>query len=424
MIDIKIIRNKKEAVCKNLIKRNEKLKFLVEKAFNFDKEKILILNNLENKKKQLNEISKKIGILKKNNLKKEIEGFLKKANILNKKIDLLKKKLIKIEKILNNILYNIPNLLLDSVPIGENDKDNILIKEYKFNFKYEFEIKEHYDVGLFLNILDFDRASKISGSRFVFFKNEGAKLVRSLINFMLDYHVLSGYKEILTPLIVNSDSLFCTGHLPKFNRDMFKLDDKNLYLIPTAEVPLTSFFKNEILKEDTLPIKMCGYTPCFRSEAGSAGKDTKGIIRLHQFNKIELVQIVHPSKGEEALEDITNQAEKILKLLKVPYRKVLLCSKNTGFGSSKTYDLEVYFPSCKKYREVSSCSLYTDFQSRRSKIRFKDKNNKNRYVYTLNASGVAIERLVASILENYQLKDGTILIPKVLVKYFGSERIS
>ena len=318
-------------------------------------------------------------------------------------------------------MLSIPNLIDPRVPDGNSEADNVVVEEIGKKPTFNFEIKDHQELGLLSDGMDFEAASKISKSRFVVFKDSLALLNRALINFMLDVHTKEhSYKEIYVPLIVNSDSLTGTGQLPKFKEDQFKIDDgeQDLYLIPTAEVPVTNYHRNEILELAKLPISYVCHTPCFRSEAGSYGLDTKGIIRQHQFEKVELVSFVEPDKSDEHLEILTSHAENILKKLNLPFRKVILCSKDIGFSSSLTYDLEVWLPSQDKYREISSCSNFKDFQSRRLKIRIK-KDKKNILCHTLNGSGLAIGRTMAAILENYQNEDGTVSIPEALKPYMN-----
>ncbi len=325
----------------------------------------------------------------------------------------------KIEEDLRQFLLTIPNIPHGSVPTGVSADDNQVIKEWGEKKVFSFKPKEHWELGENLGILDFERGTKISGTRFTLYRSAGAKLERALINFMLELHGRNhGYEEVLPPFMVNADSLIGTGQLPKFEADLFKTNT-NHYLVPTAEVPVTNIYRDEILKADLLPVKMCAYTPCFRSEAGSYGKDVKGLIRQHQFNKVELVKLSHPDTSYEELELLTRDAELVLEKLNLPYRRVLLCSGDMGFSSAKTYDLEVWLPGQNAYREISSCSNFEDFQARRAKIRFKDHDGKNRFVHTLNGSGLAVGRTVVAILENYQQADGSVAIPEILSPYMG-----
>jgi seryl-tRNA synthetase len=328
----------------------------------------------------------------------------------------------KIEADLQKILLTIPNIPDDSVPVGKTDADNLEVRRWGEPTKFNFEPKPHWDIGEDLDVLDFERAGKITGSRFTVYKGAGARLERALINFMLDLHTdKHGYREILPPFIVNRDSMTGTGQLPKFEEDAFKLFNNNDYfLIPTAEVPVTNLHRDEILSKEDLPIYYVAYSGCFRAEAGSAGRDTRGLIRQHQFNKVELVKFTDIESSMEELEKLTANAEKVLKLLELPYRVVALCTGDLGFSSAKTYDIEVWMPSYDRYVEISSCSNFKDFQARRAKIQYRpEKGARPMYVHTLNGSGLAIGRTTAAILENYQQSDGSVIIPEVLQKYMG-----
>ena len=367
-----------------------------------------------------NNLAREIGKLQKD--KKDFSKVKKKASKSSADLKIKKIELDKVQVELHDFLLSIPNLIDARVPDGNSETDNTVVEETGKKPIFNFEIKDHQELGLLNNGMDFEAASKISKSRFVVFKNSLALLNRALINFMLDFHTKEhSYKEIYVPLIVNSESLTGTGQLPKFKEDQFRIDDsdQDLYLIPTAEVPVTNYHRDEILELEELPLSYVCHTPCFRSEAGSYGLDTKGIIRQHQFEKVELVSFVEPDKSDEQLEILTSHAENILKQLNLPFRKVILCSKDIGFSSSLTYDLEVWLPSQDKYREISSCSNFKDFQSRRMKIRIK-KNQKNILCHTLNGSGLAIGRTMAAILENYQNEDGTVSIPEVLKPYMNN----
>ena len=367
-----------------------------------------------------NNLAREIGKLQKN--KKDFSKVKKEASKSSADLKIKKIEFDKVQGELYDFLLSIPNLIDARVPDGNSEADNTLVEEIGKKPKFNFEIKDHQELGLLSDGMDFEAASKISKSRFVVFKDSLALLNRALINFMLDIHTKEHlYKEIYVPLIVNSESLTGTGQLPKFKEDQFKIDDsdQDLYLIPTAEVPVTNYHRNEILELEDLPLSYVCHTPCFRSEAGSYGLDTKGIIRQHQFEKVELVSFVEPDKSDEQLEILTSHAENILKQLNLPFRKVILCSIDVGFSSSLTYDLEVWLPSQDKYREISSCSNFKDFQSRRMKIRIK-RDKKNIFCHTLNGSGLAIGRTMAAILENYQNEDGTVSIPKVLRPYMNN----
>ena len=321
-------------------------------------------------------------------------------------------------EVYNSALY-LPNKPNASVPVGKSAADNKLVKQVGEPRKFSFKPKEHWEIGEKLGIIDFERAGKVTGTRFAFLKGQAAKLERALAQFMLDLHTEKhGYTEMNPPYIVNNQSLIGTGQLPKFKEDLFHLDGTNYALIPTAEVPVTNYFANEILNEADLPTSFCAFSPCFRSEAGSHGRDTKGLIRQHQFHKVELMTFAHPDKSYEAHEALTGHAEKVLEELELPYRRMLLCTGDMGFGSAKTYDLEVWLPGPGEYREISSCSNFEDFQARRANIRFRPAGGKPQFVHTLNGSGLAVGRTLIAILENYQQEDGTIKIPKALSRYF------
>ena len=418
MIDIQNLKKNLSETIDNLLRR----------GFELDKDYWL---KIEEKRKKLqieteqlqetqNNLAREIGKLQKD--KKDFSKVKKEASKSSADLKIKKIELDKVQAELQDFLLSIPNLIDARVPDGNSETDNAVIEEIGKKPKFNFEIKDHQELGLLNDGMDFEAASKISKSRFVVFKDSLALLNRALINFMLDIHTKEhSYKEIYVPLIVNSDSLTGTGQLPKFKEDQFRIDDsdQDLYLIPTAEVPVTNYHRDEILELEELPISYVCHTPCFRSEAGSYGLDTKGIIRQHQFEKVELVSFVEPDKSDEQLEILTSHAENILKQLNLPFRKVILCSKDIGFSSSLTYDLEVWLPSQEKYREISSCSNFKDFQSRRMKIRIK-KDQKNTLCHTLNGSGLAIGRTMAAILENYQNEDGTVSIPEVLRPYMNN----
>lgn len=422
MIDPKILRENIDQISENLKKRN----FILKKDifFEIDKNRKNIIAEAEDLKNKRNSLSKKIGILKSNN--ENSEHLVEKVQIINDELSSIDGRLTSTEQEFKNFLLNIPNVLDESVPTGKSESNNKVIK-YSNDENLENNSKEvlrdHSDIGKSLNLYDHEIASKISSSRFSLLFGDLAVLHRALSSFMIDEHINKhGYTEVNVPLIVNSDSLLGTGQLPKFKDDLFEIKNKdNFFLIPTAEVPLTNILRDSVLSEDDLPIKYAALSCCFRSEAGSYGKDTKGLIRQHQFEKVELVNAVSPSKSEDYLEQLTNHAEKILVLLGLPYRKVLLCSGDTGFSSSKTYDLEVWMPSQNKYREISSCSNFKDFQSRRLNIKFKEKNSKKKqYIHTLNGSGLAVGRTLAAIIENYQDSSGNIEIPEILRPYMNN----
>ncbi|SNZ15897.1 serine--tRNA ligase [Hydrogenobacter hydrogenophilus] len=415
MLDIQLLRDKPHFVKERLKTRGGDHHLLVDRVLSLDQERRSILRELEALRSERNRISKEIGVMKKQSLDtSNLEAQVKK---IRENIEELEAKLSIVESDMRNLMLRIPNIPHESVPIGEDEKDNVEVRRYGTPREFNFEPKPHWEIGEKLDILDFERGAKLSGSRFTVLKNMGAKLERALINFMLDMHAKKGYIEVLPPHLVKPEVLEGTGQLPKFEEELYKCERDNLYLIPTAEVPLTNLFRDEILREDQLPIYLMSYTPCYRREAGAYGKDIRGIIRQHQFNKVELVKIVKPEDSYEELEKLTRDAEDVLRALELPYRVVLLCSGDLGFSSAKTYDIEVWFPSQNRYREVSSCSNCEDFQARRINMRFKDTQGRNRYVHTLNGSGLAVGRTLAAILENYQREDGSVVVPHALRDY-------
>ena len=372
---------------------------------------------IEELKGKKNAASAKIAELKKD--KQDASGLLAEMKTLSDEIKNLEKEQANYERQLNEIVINLPNVPHRSVPVGKNSRQNKEVRVWGEKKKFDFKPLAHDELGKKLGILDFDRAAKISGSRFVVYKGLGAALERALISFMLDLHTKEhGYTEVLTPVMVKPESMMGTGQLPKFEEELFKCRDDELYLIPTAEVSVTNLYRDEIIPPGSLPIKHVCYSPCFRREAGSYGKDVKGIIRQHQFNKVELVKFVEPERSYEELESLTHDAEMVLQKLNLPYRVIELCTGDLGFSSAKTYDLEVWFPSENQYREISSCSNFESFQARRAAIRYrKDKDAKTEFVHTINGSGLAVGRCFAAVLENYQKADGTIEIPEVLKRY-------
>ena len=369
-----------------------------------------------------NELSQEIGIQKRN--KKNPEKLINEVNLLKEEIDKIELKADKSINKVNELVLQIPNIPYDDVPIGHSDLDNVVIKEHAtLGRGLVKNVEPHYDIATKLDIIDFSRAVKLAQTRFVLYKKEGAALIRALENFMLDTHIKNGYEEIMPPHIVNSKMLYGTGQLPKFKEDLFKLEGNDLWLIPTAEVPVTNYHYDEIL-DLSKPKKYVAYTKCFRSEAGSGGRDTRGIIRQHEFHKVELVKVVKQEDGMTEWEKMVNDAKNILELLEIPYREVMLSTGDIGFSSAKTIDLELWIPSEEKYRETSSISICNDFQARRAKIRYRNDEGKTTYAFTMNGSGLAIDRVMAAILENYQNKDGSISIPKVLIPYMnGLEKI-
>ncbi|WP_461828901.1 serine--tRNA ligase [Aquifex sp.] len=422
MIDIELIRSNPEYVKERLATRDKELTGLVDKVLELDKRRREIIKKLDELRRERNELSKQIGLLRREG--KDTSEIQNRVKSIKVEIEKLEEELRRVEEELRNTLLWIPNLPHPSVPVGEDENDNVEVRRWGEPRKFDFEPKPHWELGEKLGILDFKRGAKLSGSRFTVIKGWGARLERALINFMLDLHTKKGYKEVCPPHLVRPEVLVGTGQLPKFEEDLYKCERDELYLIPTAEVPLTNLHRDEILKEEELPIYYTAYTPCYRREAGAYGKDIRGIIRQHQFDKVELVKIVHPDTSYEELERLTRDAEEVLQLLGLPYRVVELCTGDLGFSAAKTYDIEVWFPSQNKYREISSCSNCEDFQARRMNTRFKDsKTGKNRFVHTLNGSGLAVGRTLAAILENYQQEDGSVVVPEVLRDYVGTDLI-
>ena len=377
--------------------------------------------NTEQKKATKNAVSKQIPTLKGD----EKTAKIAEMKALGDDIKALDARLAEVEAKISEIMLTIPNLPNKEVPIGEDSDDNLEVRKWGEPTKFDFEPKAHWDIAEQKDICDWPRASKISGARFTVYKGMGARLERAIYNFMLDTHTSNGYTEIFPPFMVNKNAMIGTGQLPKFAEDMYYVNNEgqDFYLVPTAEVPVTNLHREEILPYDALPIKYCAYTACFRGEAGSAGRDTRGLIRQHQFNKVELVKFTTPETSYDELEKLTNNAEQILQLLGIPYRVVCLCTGDLGFGSAKTYDIEVWMPSYNRYVEISSCSDYEDFQARRASIRYRDKDGKVKLVHTLNGSGLAVGRTTAAILENFQQADGSVVIPEVLRKYMGVDKI-
>lgn len=415
MLDIKRIRSNPDEVKNALNKRHGD--YPIDKVLEIDKERRNILAEMEEMKAKQNSVSKQIPVLKKEG--KDVSGVLEEMKELSEKIKELDGRVKELDIELREELLRIPNTPHESVVEGKSDEDNVEIRRWGEPTKFDFEPKAHWDLGVELNILDFERASKITGARFSMFKGKGALLERALINFMVDLHVIEhGYTEVLPPFMVNRASMTGTGQLPKFEEDAFYLPSKDFFLVPTAEVPLTNYYRDEILDEDMLPIYFTAYTPCFRQEAGSAGRDTRGLIRNHQFDKVEMVKFSTPEKSYDELETLTNNAEAVLQKLGLPYRVVMLSTGDLGFSAAKTYDLEVWMPSYGRYVEISSCSNFEDYQARRANIRYRRKDNKKiEYVHTLNGSGLAVGRTFAAIIENYQQEDGSIIIPEALRPY-------
>ncbi len=413
MLDLKWVLSNLDRVKQSLANRNATID--LSPLENLNQKRKLLQVEFDSLRAEQNKTSGEIQRLQKE--KKDVSAVLSEMQKIAKRVKEISPELAHLEKEVETFLLHIPNIPDASVPVGKTSEDNPVIRSWGEKPKLSFKPKPHWEIGEKLGILDFDRATKITGARFTLYKGLGAKLERALINFMLDFHTKeNGYLEVLPPFLVNADSLLGTGQLPKFEEDLFKTT-AGYYLVPTAEVPVTNIHRDEILKEDELPISYAAYTPCFRSEAGSYGKDVRGLTRQHQFNKVELVKFSTPETSEALLEKLTSDAEKILQKLGICYRIILLCTGDLGFSSAKTYDIEVWLPGQDCFREISSCSNFTDFQARRAKIRYKTKDGKNHFVHTLNGSGLAVGRTVMAILENFQQEDGSVKIPEVLQPY-------
>ena len=422
MLDIKFVRENLEKVKKMLVNRNNSLN--LDNFVELDQKRRDLLSEVEQLKAQRNSVSKKIGEMKKAG--ENTDEITAEMRSVGDKISELDNQLRDVETSLHDILLSIPNMPDRDVPIGKDETSNPEVRRWGEPRKFDFEPKAHWDIGENLNILDAERAAKVTGARFTFYRGLGARLERACINFMMDLHAdKHGFVEMLAPYMANRDSMIGTGQLPKFEEDMFKVANTDFYLVPTAEVPMTNYHREEILNGDDLPERYACYTACFRAEAGSAGRDTRGLIRQHQFNKVELIKFTKPEESWNELESMVISAEDVLRTLGLPYRVVLLCTGDMSFTSAKTYDLEVWMPSQGVYREISSCSNCLDYQARRANIKFRrDKKSKPEFVHTLNGSGVAVGRTVAAILENYQEADGSVTVPKALIPYMGTEKIS
>lgn len=416
MLDMRFVRNNPQIVQEALVRRGSALtldEFL--KLEEQRREKLFMVEQMKNRR---NTVSEEIGRLKKAG--QNVPDMVLEMRDLSREIKDKDEEVKVLDESLQNILLDIPNIPHESVPTGASDADNPVMRTWGEPRSFGFQPKPHWDLGEALDIIDFERGSKVTGARFVFYKGLGARLERAVFSFMLDLHTTQHhYEEIFPPFIVNRDSMVGTGQLPKFAEDMFKVEGSDYYLIPTAEVPVTNLYRNEILDGEKLPILHCAYSACFRAEAGAAGRDTRGLIRLHQFNKVELVKFCRPEESYNELEKLTQNAEKVLQLLKLPYRVILLCTGDMGFSSAKTYDIEVWLPSYQTYKEISSCSNFEDFQARRAGIRFRNAKGKVELAHTLNGSGLAVGRTVAAILENYQEADGSVTIPEALRPYMG-----
>ncbi|CAM4483980.1 serine--tRNA ligase [Paenibacillus phoenicis] len=420
MLDVKILRNEYARVEEALKNRGKSLE-LISGFAPLDEKRRELLQESEALKNRRNTVSAEVAKRKKN--KEDADELIVEMREVGDRIKELDEEVRTLEAQIDQLMLSIPNIPHESVPVGASEEDNVEVRRWSEPRKFDFTPKAHWDIAADLGILDFEAAAKVTGSRFTFYKGLGARLERALINFMMDLHSNEhGYEEMLPPYIVNQDSLYGTGQLPKFEEDLFKLTGSNdYYLIPTAEVPVTNYHRDEILNAEDLPRYYVAYSSCFRSEAGAAGRDTRGLIRQHQFNKVEMIKIVHPDTSYDELEKMTENAERVLQLLGLPYRVLALCTGDMGFTAAKTYDLEVWLPESGVYREISSCSNVEDFQARRANIRFRpEPKAKPEFVHTLNGSGLAVGRTVAAILENYQQEDGSVVIPEVLRPYMGN----
>jgi seryl-tRNA synthetase len=423
MLDLKLIRENPERVKEGL--KSRKIDFsIVDEILELDEKRRKAISESDQLKAERNQISSRIAKEKRegNNEKaKELQDRAKEISTSVKEQSEMAKS---IDNKVKNLVLHLPNIPNDSVPVGNTEEDNITVKTWGDVPEFNFDVQPHWDLGPELGMIDFDTSAKLSGARFVLLRKQIAKLSRALQNFMLDLHTTEhGYEEVLPPHIVTRETMLSTGQLPKFEEEAFRTEPDDMFLIPTAEVPLVAQHKDEILEMDRLPLKYAAFTPCYRREAGSHGKDVRGMVRVHQFDKVELVWFTKPEESYDALEELTGHAEKVLKLLKLPYRVVTLCTADLGFASAKTYDVEVWLPSYSDYKEISSCSNTEDFQARRCNTRFRDKDNKIKYVHTLNGSGLAIGRTLIAIIENYQRSDGRIDVPDVLIPYMGTEVI-
>ncbi len=421
MLDLKFVREHLDQVKSALEKRGSQLS--LDRFLELDEKRRRLIQQIEELRSNRNTVSQQIGKIKKEG--GDATSLITEMKQVGEEIKGLEAQLDTIEDEIQKIMLSIPNIPHESVPVGKDEEDNVVVKRWGDIPEFSFKPLPHWEIGEKTAILDFKRAAKITGSRFVVYMGLGAMLERALINFMLDLHrKRHGYTEVMPPVIVNSASLFGTGQLPKFEEDLFRLNFKDYYLIPTAEVPVTNLHRDEILGEDELPRYYASYTPCFRSEAGSYGRDVKGIVRQHQFNKVELVKFVKPETSYDELEALLMDAEEVLQFLEIPYRVVTLCTGDLGFSAAKTYDIEVWLPGQERFCEISSCSNFEDFQARRANIRYRPKGKKKtRFVHTLNGSGLAVGRTVVAVLENYQQEDGSVRIPKALLPYMDNTEI-
>ncbi len=422
MLDIRVIRENPEKVKAAMKSRNKDMDAQVDRVLEIDAARRELMGKADALKAEQNAASKEIPRIKKEG--GDISEIMSRMNEIKESVKKLDAELADLDAAQKSIMYEFPNIPNESVPVGKDDSENVEVRRWGEPTKFDFEPKAHWDIGADLGILDPETAAKVTGARFHFYKDLGARLERAIMNFFLNTHTANGYTEVFPPYMVNRASMTGTGQLPKFEEDAFKITNDDYFLIPTAEVPVTNMHRDEILDGTKLPIKYCAYSACFRAEAGSAGRDTRGLIRQHQFNKVELVKFANPENSYEELEKLTNDAERVLQLLGLPYRVVTLSTGDLGFSSAKTYDIEVWMPSYGRYVEISSCSNFEDFQARRASIRFKNSpKDKAQLVHTLNGSGVAIGRTTAAILENYQNADGSVTVPEVLRPYMGVDKI-
>lgn len=422
MFDIRLIRSDPDRVKQAMKTRNKDMDAAVDQVLKIDAERREILAKADGMKAQQNAASKQIPKIKKEG--GDVSAIMAQMKALSEQVKVCDAKLSELEKVQTDLLLGFPNMPHKSVPVGKDDSENVEVRRWGEPPRFDYEPKAHWDIGADLDILDPETAAKVTGARFHFYKGLGARLERSIINFFLNTHTANGYQEVFPPFMVNRASMTGTGQLPKFEEDAFRLANEDYFMIPTAEVPVTNMYRGDILDGAKLPIKYCAYSACFRAEAGSAGRDTRGLIRQHQFNKVELVKFVKPEDSYRELEELTNDAERVLQLLGLPYRVVVLSTGDVGFSSAKTYDIEVWMPSYGRYVEISSCSNFEDFQARRAAIRYKNSpKEKAQLVHTLNGSGVAVGRTVAAILENFQNGDGSVTVPEVLRPYMGVDVI-
>jgi len=419
MLDLKFVRNNPDVVRDALQKKGVEVD--LDRILALDKERRQILAEVEQLKARRNEVSKQIGILKKQG--QDTSGIIAEMSDIGDRIKALDDRNRQVEDELQTLMYTLPNIPSPDAPVGKDENDNVEVYRWGTPRTFDFPPKPHWDLGTAMDGLDFERAAKVTGSRFVFMKGGIARLHRALITFFMDHHLANGYREILPPVIINTASYYGSGQFPKFKEDVFSLAGTDYHLSSTAEVPLINMHRDEILDAKLLPLKYVGYSGCFRSEAGAAGRDTRGLIRQHYFEKVEMIQFTRPQESDQALEEITNSAEQILQKLNLPYRRLLMCTGDMGFGQYKKFDLEVWMPSYGRYVEISSCSNMSDFQARRANIRFRNENGKPEFVHTLNGSGLAVGRTLAAVMENYQNPDGSITVPEVLRPYVGMDVI-